>query len=543
MPTVDIQLDEADETLLDEIWDNLADGVTPQDELPPDGASLPEPPQVEPSPYKEEKALTQPKLGCLMAMLSLEARKEITDWVIENIPDFHLGDGGRELTPHCTIKFGFVDSSPQTLQDIRAHLARHGPFQIRLSNLSLFEDNGEGTVLKVDVDSEQIIQLNQEFSQAFECRDDFEDDYKSHLTLAYLLPDVAESYVNFQPPFLGKTITIEEVEWSPADGDKVVIPLSFLGTFRKGLAARTKEICTPGHTVTRDHCTPISREGEGPQNTPKTEGPTQKQEVRQEGVDLDKQTVKLPPLSEHTQRLVNRVRSRIASTNTTEIRTFLAKHFRNVNFAINKVREWVNDSDVTINFSPQLMVRKRSKGLIPMHKLLADDDSPALKNLFETNNGGGTTDKKYRKQWEENLYGEDMAESSFSERPKYGAINIPGHTNGAASQYGESCFVLNKDNLKDRITIAPRNSSNAYFYELGDLDHPEMALYNKQLRELVKLGVRKFLTNYVECQIHGQLPINSDTIKEIRVSKNEEVEAKENIKKMATRLGIPVKEV
>lgn len=55
------------------------------------------------------KALDKPhKYGCLLCPLPADMAKEITDWCLEHIPDYHLGPGGRELRPHLTLQTFFL---------------------------------------------------------------------------------------------------------------------------------------------------------------------------------------------------------------------------------------------------------------------------------------------------------------------------------------------------------------------------------------------------------------------------------------------------
>ena len=64
--------------------------------------------------------------GCLQVMLSDGLRKEIVDWSLDNIPDFHLGKGGREFRTHVTVKYGLTSSDEETIQGVKAIIVGNG---------------------------------------------------------------------------------------------------------------------------------------------------------------------------------------------------------------------------------------------------------------------------------------------------------------------------------------------------------------------------------------------------------------------------------
>lgn len=173
----------------------------------------------------EETPSTSPqehKYGCLMALIPEDKAREITDWVIENIPDFHLGKGGMEYHPHITIKYGF--KTPDVVDRIRDFLAPYESFPVQLTKLSLFEGNEDGDVLKIEVESEKLRELNSHLTNTFECEDKYPT-YRPHLTLAYLTPGVGQHYTKLTPPFLNSEVTISRLEWGGVDGGKEVIAL------------------------------------------------------------------------------------------------------------------------------------------------------------------------------------------------------------------------------------------------------------------------------------------------------------------------------
>ena len=70
------------------------------------------------------KNLGTHKFGSLQLILPEFLRKQITDWVIKNIFETHLGPGGIEFYPHITLKYGLKDSSEGTIESLHNLLAK-----------------------------------------------------------------------------------------------------------------------------------------------------------------------------------------------------------------------------------------------------------------------------------------------------------------------------------------------------------------------------------------------------------------------------------
>jgi len=162
--------------------------------------------------------------GCLMALLPEEARKEITDWCLENIAAFHLAPEGRELTPHVTIKYGFTDDNDTTVATLQAITQASGPIYLTIQGLRTFPEGDKGVPLVLDVDSPQLHALNSHISEVVECVDKFPD-YIPHITLAYLTQEAAGLYLEESPPFVGKSVVCDTVEWTGSDDRRVSFSL------------------------------------------------------------------------------------------------------------------------------------------------------------------------------------------------------------------------------------------------------------------------------------------------------------------------------
>lgn len=222
----------------------------------------------------DSKSRKPHKFGCLMLLPDEALRKEITDWTTENVLECHWGPGGMDYTPHITSLYGFTDSSEAIIQTIRSLLARTGPITAHLAKISLFTEgygkwiNEDGDVLKIDIESPQLHELNALLRGSFEHENKYKE-YVPHLTLCYLLPEISRFYDNNPAPFLGRTITLTEAEFSGADGTRTRFPLSFLSQLRMDIKGMEEgKPCTPGHTAERDQCIP--QQGPTPPQVSKT---------------------------------------------------------------------------------------------------------------------------------------------------------------------------------------------------------------------------------------------------------------------------------
>ena len=143
------------------------------------------------------KTLGPHDYGCLMAILPEAIGKKITDWCLENIPDFHLAEEGREPRPHITVKYGFKNSSPETVAQLKSFLAnvQLGPIALEIKELALFEGNDSGSVLHATVTSPDLERINAAITEVFPCEDKYPN-YHPHMTLAYINPLNARTYVS-----------------------------------------------------------------------------------------------------------------------------------------------------------------------------------------------------------------------------------------------------------------------------------------------------------------------------------------------------------
>lgn len=150
-------------------------------------------------------------------------------------------------------------------------------------------------------------------------------------------------------------------------------------------------------------------------------------------------------------------------------------------------------------------------------------NSPHFKNGYEVARDQGYL--QARTTWENNLFNNAYTESTFIERPKYGALNLLKLAGGSAPGYGKSYFIL-KPEVKGRITFVNGDSSLQMFHICTFTDPVALLVhlqdqYIKNIVDIVKQNVISHPNmNYIECQIHGLLRLNMD-FKKLYLSKNE----------------------
>lgn len=196
--------DKATETITPDVLDGVSPVVEPV-------GRAPKAPEPEPVKY---------------ASTQINLPKDVSERVLEigrKIPDEDLAVDGREGRPHVTVKYGLQPG--QDVAALRKVVEAMPPVTVRLGPLSIFpnSESGTGDVLKSDVDSPDLHQMNRAIAEAFETTDTHPT-YQPHVTVAYLKPGKAESYIG-NDSLAGQTATIDRVVFSTPDGRKVEIPL------------------------------------------------------------------------------------------------------------------------------------------------------------------------------------------------------------------------------------------------------------------------------------------------------------------------------
>jgi 2'-5' RNA ligase len=145
-----------------------------------------------------------------------ETSKQVLDFA-DSIPDELIGPDGRETRPHITIKYGLHTD------DVEKVKALPLPKKITavMGKTSLFS-NADADVLKIEINSPDLVNLNKIIRENLENTDTFPD-YIPHATIAYLKPAHGKAYVN-DSRFEGKKLVFDFIEFSPK-GNNIYIPI------------------------------------------------------------------------------------------------------------------------------------------------------------------------------------------------------------------------------------------------------------------------------------------------------------------------------
>jgi len=125
----------------------------------------------------------------VMAILTPDLADKIRE-IGEKIPDEDLHEKGRDKEPHITLKWGIHGDDAA---GARRAISGHGPVSIKLGAPSLFESD-KHDVLKVDVDSPALHELNAEINRECPHTDTFPE-YHPHVTVAYLKTGLGKKHL------------------------------------------------------------------------------------------------------------------------------------------------------------------------------------------------------------------------------------------------------------------------------------------------------------------------------------------------------------
>lgn len=141
--------------------------------------------------------------SCLMFNLPSFLGDLVISWAKKNIPKKSLyndpddkSSSGLEDQIHLTIKYGILDK--YKVSDIKKVLSGVEQFPLTLGKISKFEKKDKYDVLKMEVESKELMKLNKLVSSELDCHDSYPT-YHPHITIGYVIPGSCDV-------FLGKTI-------------------------------------------------------------------------------------------------------------------------------------------------------------------------------------------------------------------------------------------------------------------------------------------------------------------------------------------------
>lgn len=160
--------------------------------------------------------------GCLMVVPQLS--NGFWNGIIKTIrqEDLHTEVGsGIENEPHVTVLYEFLPSI-KTEAIVKHARTIKGPLTLWASNVSIFDNSPDYDVLKFDIFSKNLIDLNKSF-RVFPNENKYPK-YHPHMTIAYLKKGMAQKYTNAiftkEIPF---ECTSNKLLYSSPDGSKTKI--------------------------------------------------------------------------------------------------------------------------------------------------------------------------------------------------------------------------------------------------------------------------------------------------------------------------------
>jgi hypothetical protein len=166
------------------------------------------------------------KYSCAMLNLSDIISDSMKKWAMENVPEdclyINLDDGieGYEDTPHVTIKYGLHDAEPDNLTRLASGF---GSIDLTLSTIDVFNTNPNFDVLKINIVSDKLMQLNKLICDNMHYTDKFPE-YIPHATIAYIKKGTCLNLIN--SPVFDKLIdVIDEIYFTSRSGDEYFIKL------------------------------------------------------------------------------------------------------------------------------------------------------------------------------------------------------------------------------------------------------------------------------------------------------------------------------
>lgn len=143
----------------------------------------------------------------------------------DNIPDSALAGDGKEDEPHVTVRYGL---KTKLTPKLRKFIESQSPFEAKLGATTSFppSKNSDGAApIIAPVVSEDLHRMNKEIEEYGDFEPSSFPEYKPHVTIAYLKPEVAKFYEGMTGAE-GKSFPVDSIFVSDQDGDKIEIPLN-----------------------------------------------------------------------------------------------------------------------------------------------------------------------------------------------------------------------------------------------------------------------------------------------------------------------------
>jgi len=174
--------------------------------------------------HKEAKIGATYSKGSTQIDLPEQLAQEIMAWGKTNVPDKDLytkdDDKGREDEIHVTLFYGIVEDAEDKIREMMSGVK---PFECRLGLVTAFKDVKEYDVLKIDIESPELVKLHYLIQDNVKNKNKYPT-YTPHVSIAYLKKDKANGLIG-EDRFRGTSFKVTEIVYSTKDHDKIKIPL------------------------------------------------------------------------------------------------------------------------------------------------------------------------------------------------------------------------------------------------------------------------------------------------------------------------------
>lgn len=155
--------------------------------------------------------------------LPLSLRRKIVSWGNENISEPELCNHhnlGREDRSHVTVLYGIHSADPAEAIEVLANIE---PFEVKLGKISLFTTNDDFDVVKIDVKSNKLHELNRKLRDKCTYTNKFRV-YRPHVTIAYVKKGAGWRH-DGDDEFDGESFDVKRAFFSSKNGK--VTPIDF----------------------------------------------------------------------------------------------------------------------------------------------------------------------------------------------------------------------------------------------------------------------------------------------------------------------------
>lgn len=178
-----------------------------------------------PKQEKLDTGETKYRFGSTQANLPKDSEAHGAIVAAQNaIPEADLAGDGKDVDqPHATVRYGIKGDD---VAGIRDYLKGLSPFEAKLGKTDVFppsESSDGAAVVHAPIESKELQRINAEIKKHGEFKpSDF--DYKPHVTVAYVKPEVADRYKGLDST-AGKSFRVDKIAISDRNGNKEEVPL------------------------------------------------------------------------------------------------------------------------------------------------------------------------------------------------------------------------------------------------------------------------------------------------------------------------------